>query len=64
MHPTTKLYGISIKGNIQVANMEGDITAMVNIVFIDKHSGVSWSYSIKKLTGGNLDVSDSSNYTV
>ena len=42
MHPTTKLYSKSIKGNIQVANMEGDITVMVNIVFTDKHSGVSW----------------------
>ena len=42
MHLTTKLYGISIKGNIQVANMEGDITAMVNIVFIDKISIVEF----------------------
>ena len=42
MHLTTKLYGIPIKGDIQVANMEGDIIAMVNTVFIDKHSGIPW----------------------
>ena len=42
MHLTTKLHSTSVKGNIQVANMEGDITAMVNIVFIDKISIVEF----------------------